>query len=171
MFRPKKKGRWICLTAAIFFVCLMRAAASTLGRAHVAHSSVSSVSLFGRSVFIKRDDLLVSGSCQLNGNKGRKFKHLLSIGKAPQAIVSYGGTQSNSMLALSRIAESRGMDFRYICRKVPAHLARNPIGNYRAALQAGVKVTWGGSGCRCADVQMCRCGSRCYAFWSALTDS
>mmetsp|Transcript_31628 Transcript_31628/g.68080 ORF Transcript_31628/g.68080 Transcript_31628/m.68080 type:complete len:217 (+) Transcript_31628:88-738(+) len=144
-------------SAAVFFVSLMmRATASALRRAH---SSVSAVSLFGRPVFIKRDDLLVSCSCQLNGNKGRKFKHLLSSDKAPPAILSYGGTQSNSMLALSKIAESRGLDFRYICRKVPAHLASNPMGNYRAALQAGMQIHEVDNGAYSAVVQWSEAGA------------
>ena len=55
--------------------------------------------------------------------------------------MSYGGIQSNSMLALSQIAQlNQKYNFTYFSRKIPRFLKKTPIGNYQRALQYGMKV-------------------------------
>jgi 1-aminocyclopropane-1-carboxylate deaminase/D-cysteine desulfhydrase-like pyridoxal-dependent ACC family enzyme len=104
-------------------------------------SPVSIVEMFERSIFVKRDDLLMCGLECLSGNKGRKFKPLItSYGTFGENVVSYGGAQSNAMLALARISSAQGMKFTYITKKIPHTLKEKPIGNYRTALEVGMKV-------------------------------
>lgn len=59
----------------------------------------------GRRVYIKRDDLLRVPGSQLSGNKARKLWSLSQVpaSKFPKALVSYGGPQSNAMLALAAL--------------------------------------------------------------------
>eukprot|EP00600_Ochromonadales_sp_CCMP1393_P003831 CAMPEP_0174995236 /NCGR_PEP_ID=MMETSP0004_2-20121128/24072_1 /TAXON_ID=420556 /ORGANISM="Ochromonas sp., Strain CCMP1393" /LENGTH=268 /DNA_ID=CAMNT_0016249547 /DNA_START=29 /DNA_END=832 /DNA_ORIENTATION=- len=101
---------------------------------------VTKVNLFGRQVFIKRDDLHFDLSGTINGNKARKFDFIISRKLKETAIASYGGIQSNSMLALAKIAKVKGVDFHYFCKGVPKHLKRDPIGNYKQSIDAGMKV-------------------------------
>ena len=111
--------------------------------------------IHGRPVYIKRDDLLnVYG---LSGNKARKYLKLLQDviadrdTNAPENydqhhhycynLVSYGGIQSNSMLALSKIALlNPRYNFTYFSRAVPKFLKKAPIGNYLRALRHGTTV-------------------------------
>jgi 1-aminocyclopropane-1-carboxylate deaminase/D-cysteine desulfhydrase-like pyridoxal-dependent ACC family enzyme len=104
-------------------------------------SPISIVEMFERSIFVKRDDLLMCGLECLSGNKGRKFKPLItSSGIFGENVVSYGGAQSNAMLALARISSAQGTKFTYITKKIPQTLREKPIGNYRTALEVGMKV-------------------------------
>jgi len=72
-------------------------------------SPVEQVMVRDRMVYLKRDDLLRLESSHVSGNKARKFLALnaLPSQKFPQAIVSYGGPQSNAMLALAAICHSK----------------------------------------------------------------
>lgn len=89
-----------------------------------------------REYFIKRDDLLTP----LEGNKGRKLYHLLlKEWGGVERLVSYGGVQSNAMLALARLAEFKQRPFVYYTRPLPAWLRRTPVGNFAAALAAGMQ--------------------------------
>ena len=103
-----------------------------------------------RIVYLKRDDLNTYQG--ISGNKVRKLWHLIErIQKksCPQSIVSFGGYQSNAMLALSQLAhhsrQSFGTDCQltYLCPKIPNHILSNPVGNLKAALALGMKVLYG----------------------------
>jgi len=86
------------------------------------------------TVYVKRDDEL-----WLGGNKARK---LLSLHRDhPRSdYVSYGGGQSNAMLALARLAASHGRRLIYFARPLPAWLAARPAGNLAQALDAGMEL-------------------------------
>ena len=113
--------------------------------------------VFGRKIFLKRDDLLrvavanevISPSC-LSGNKARKLKflwnkHHLEEGSStkgeafPKYIVSFGGVQSNSMVAIAKCCHKRAK-FYYFVKRIPPFLMKNPIGNFDVALDLGVNV-------------------------------
>ena len=65
-----------------------------------------------RMVYIKRDDHLQLKGSNVSGNKARKFLALneLPMEDFPDAIVSYGGPQSNAMLALAAIVNARNVE-------------------------------------------------------------
>ena len=76
-------------------------------------SAVSGV----RDVLIKRDDLLEYGDAKgVKGNKGRKLYGLMQQNWKNSVLVSYGGTQSNAMNALSLLACSKQVPFVYYHR-------------------------------------------------------
>lgn len=60
-----------------------------------------------RVVYVKRDDELRLQGSQISGNKARKMLalHELPADDFPECIVSYGGPQSNAMLALAAIVQ------------------------------------------------------------------
>lgn len=85
---------------------------------------------------MKRDDLLSYGA--LRASKLRKFHALLSPALLRRAaLVSYGGAQSNAMLALAHLCAQRALPFYYVTRPVPPHLAAGG-GNFAAALALGM---------------------------------
>lgn len=97
------------------------------------------VQLKGRTVFIKRDDLLNTHG--VNGNKARKFYHFGGLNPFPLNVYSIGGPQSNSMVALAKIvAQHPSSSFYYFTKSIPNHLKNIPSGNYREALLLGMKV-------------------------------
>jgi 1-aminocyclopropane-1-carboxylate deaminase/D-cysteine desulfhydrase-like pyridoxal-dependent ACC family enzyme len=65
-----------------------------------------------RMVYIKRDDLLRLRKSNVSGNKARKMLVLneLPMDEFPDAIVSYGGPQSNAMVALAAIVNARNVE-------------------------------------------------------------
>lgn len=69
------------------------------------NSPISKIIVDGRDFYVKRDDLI---DPYLAGNKYRKLYTLL---KTPsnelKTIISYGGTQSNAMLAISAMCQKR----------------------------------------------------------------
>ncbi|MFK5882148.1 MAG: 1-aminocyclopropane-1-carboxylate deaminase/D-cysteine desulfhydrase [Sulfurospirillum sp.] len=102
------------------------------------HSAFEKRNFRGRSFFIKRDDLL---DADFTGNKARKFEYFLAkdfphIDK----IVSYGSNQSNAMYSLSVLAVIKGWNFIYFCDHIPLFLKKNPVGNYKYALQNGMEI-------------------------------
>ena len=114
-------------------------------------SPVTKHRMYGKTIYIKRDDLLdVHG---LSGNKARKYFKLLNDTIADRDIeaskgrhsryhlISHGGIQSNSMLALSQIAQMNPKyKFTYFTRTIPKFLKKSPIGNYQRALSYGMQV-------------------------------
>lgn len=68
-------------------------------------SPVEERMILGRRVFVKRDDLLRLRGSNISGNKARKMLTLNEIpaDEFPECLVSYGGPQSNSMLALAAV--------------------------------------------------------------------
>jgi len=55
-------------------------------------------------------------------------------------VVSYGSNQSNAMYSLSVLAQIMGWEFIYFCDHIPSFLKENPTGNFKYALQNGMKV-------------------------------
>jgi len=79
---------------------------------HSSSSPVERLLIRDRIVYIKRDDLLVLPGSRVSGNKARKFLSLNNMQEQdfPDAIVSYGGPQSNAMVALAAIVSSKNID-------------------------------------------------------------
>ncbi|QNF78379.1 1-aminocyclopropane-1-carboxylate deaminase [Campylobacter vulpis] len=85
--------------------------------------------------YLKRDDLLG----ELNGNKARKLRFYLKQNYPQnQRFVSYGGSQSNALAALSIFAKNHKLIF--VCEKISNFLKQNPCGNYALALQNEVEI-------------------------------
>lgn len=85
--------------------------------------------------YLKRDDLLG----ELNGNKARKLRFYLQQNYPKnQRFVSYGGSQSNALAALSIFAKNYKLIF--VCEKISSFLKQNPCGNYAFALQNQAEI-------------------------------
>jgi 1-aminocyclopropane-1-carboxylate deaminase/D-cysteine desulfhydrase-like pyridoxal-dependent ACC family enzyme len=98
------------------------------------------VSIFGRAAFIIRDDKVSTAMGGLSGNKARKFKYLLSSLSERSNILSYGGCQSNALLALTRIASAKASTLHYFTSVISPDVKAAPTGNYKQALLLGAKV-------------------------------
>jgi len=93
------------------------------------------------SFYLKRDDLL---HADFSGNKARKFYYFLQNDFPDiKKIVSYGSAQSNAMYSLSVLAKMKGWEFEYYVDHIADYLKENPHGNYRAAIENGMKITVG----------------------------
>jgi len=116
-------------------------------------SPVDEVLIRGRRVFFKRDDLLRLPGSQISGNKARKLLALDALENFPDTIVSYGGPQSNAMLALAAIAHFRNVAvnatgtlpnsthrFVYYTKTLPRFLKKTPSGNFFRAQQLGMEL-------------------------------
>jgi len=109
--------------------------------------------------------------CQqgLAGNKARKLWSLhqrVADGSFPATVVSHGGGQSNSMLALAAVVKaandyrehstSKGVcgtscsRFIYFTKVLPRCLKENPSGNYASAVALGAEV-----GTACVRLHQC----------------
>jgi len=101
-------------------------------------SPFETYSFRNRLFYIKRDDLL---HVDFSGNKARKFEYFLSKDfKDINRVVSYGSNQSNAMYSLSVLAKMKGWEFIYFCDHIPKFLQQSPSGNYKYALQNGMKI-------------------------------
>ena len=100
-------------------------------------SPISKISLEGRGFYVKRDDLI---DPFLAGNKYRKLYTLL---KTPSnklnKIISYGGTQSNAMLAIAAMCKSKGWEFIYYTKPVSKTQKSSSCGNYFHSISLGMK--------------------------------
>lgn len=91
-----------------------------------------------QTFYLKRDDLLDN---DFSGNKARKFHYFLTHDFPHiRRVVSSGSNQSNAMYSLSVLARLKGWEFIYVCDHIPHFLKENPIGNYKAALENGMKI-------------------------------
>lgn len=91
-----------------------------------------------QTIYLKRDDLLDK---DFSGNKARKFHYFLTHDFPHiKRVVSSGSNQSNAMYSLSVLAKLKGWEFIYLCDHIPQFLKENPIGNYKAALENGMKL-------------------------------
>ncbi|MGI7474114.1 1-aminocyclopropane-1-carboxylate deaminase/D-cysteine desulfhydrase [Campylobacter coli] len=98
-------------------------------------SPIEKIQFQGFEFYIKRDDLLG----EINGNKARKLAFYLSQNyNQSQRFISYGGIQSNALVALSIFASKRNLTLIYACEKIPTYLRNNPCGNYKLALENNV---------------------------------
>lgn len=75
-------------------------------------SPVEQVIIRGRTVHLKRDDLLRLDGSQISGNKARKMWTLNRIPpqEFPRCLVSSGGPQSNSMVALAAVVNYKNRE-------------------------------------------------------------
>ena len=105
------------------------------------YSPIDTIIFEGHSFYLKRDDLLHP---DFSGNKARKFHYFLQ-NDFPDitTVISYGSAQSNAMYSLSVLAKMRGWEFEYFADHIADYLKENPHGNYRAALENGMRMNVG----------------------------
>lgn len=97
-------------------------------------SSIEKIFLDGRPFYVKRDDLI---DPYLSGNKYRKLYALINTPKERfNKIISYGGTQSNAMLAIAALCKEKDWIFEYYTK--PLHVKENPDSNYWTAIRLGM---------------------------------
>ena len=78
---------------------------------------------------------------EFNGNKARKLEYFLNADLGGvKRVVSYGSSQSNAMYSLSVFAKIKGLEFHYVVSNLNSNLAANPIGNFKFALENGMKI-------------------------------
>ena len=100
-------------------------------------SPISNLLLDGREFLIKRDDLF---DPYLAGNKYRKLHSLLFSPKEKYTkIISYGGTQSNAMLAIAALCKKKGWVFEYYTKTLSQTQKNTQLGNYFDALSLGMQ--------------------------------
>lgn len=100
-------------------------------------SPLSSVTLDGRDFLIKRDDLI---DPYLAGNKYRKLYTLIKTPKERyRKLVSYGGTQSNAMLALAALCKEKEWSFQYFTKPLSERQKGEASGNYALARSLGME--------------------------------
>ncbi|MFA6197359.1 MAG: 1-aminocyclopropane-1-carboxylate deaminase [Sulfurimonas sp.] len=99
-------------------------------------SPISKICLDGRDFYVKRDDLI---DPFLAGNKYRKLYTLLQTPKEKyNKIISYGGTQSNAMLAIAAMCKSKEWEFTYYTKPLSASQKEQNDGNFFHALSLGM---------------------------------
>lgn len=99
-------------------------------------SPVQKINFRGRKYFLKRDDLI---NPYFNGNKARKFDFYLNSDLSSYyKIASYGGNQSNAMFSLAAFAKIKKLKFDYYGKPLPSFLKKNPVGNYKYAMEMGM---------------------------------
>lgn len=100
------------------------------------HSPISKITLEGRVFYVKRDDLI---DPFLAGNKYRKLYALLQTPTNKlNKIISYGGTQSNAMLAIAAMCKQKGWDFIYYSKPISQTLKNENCGNFYLAKNLGM---------------------------------
>ncbi|HFD11629.1 MAG TPA: 1-aminocyclopropane-1-carboxylate deaminase/D-cysteine desulfhydrase [Crenotrichaceae bacterium] len=100
------------------------------------NSPTDCITVQGQTFYVKRDDLLHP---IFNGNKARKFLYYLYLKDTQiKTIISFGGNQSNAMLALSVLARIKHWRFDYYLKKLPQQLRNNPSGNFKYACEHGM---------------------------------
>ncbi len=99
-------------------------------------SPISKIVLDGREFLVKRDDLI---DPYLAGNKYRKLYTLLQTpSKNLNRVISYGGTQSNAMLAIAAMCKQKNWEFVYYTKPVGKSQKEQKIGNFFNALSLGM---------------------------------
>ena len=101
------------------------------------NSPISKITLEGREFLVKRDDLI---DPYLAGNKYRKLYTLLNTPKKSlNKIISYGGTQSNAMLAIAAMCKEKDWEFIYYTKKLSTTQKAQKDGNYFHAIELDMK--------------------------------
>ena len=101
------------------------------------NSPISKIILEGREFLVKRDDLI---DPHLAGNKYRKLYTLLNTPKDKLTkIISYGGTQSNAMLAIAAMCKKKHWEFIYYTKTLSAQQKKQNKGNYFHSIELGMK--------------------------------
>lgn len=90
-----------------------------------------------RTIYVKRDDQLEFFG--VSGSKLRKFFSLFKDDAFIHAdyVISYGGAQSNAMLALAHVCHYYQKPFIYVTRPISSRLSKTP-GNFRDALRVNM---------------------------------
>jgi len=92
----------------------------------------------GDDFYVKRDELI---DPLLSGNKYRKlFKLIQTPAETYATIISYGGIQSNAMLAIAALCQQKSWAFHYYCKPIPARIQNNPDGNFQMALELNMTL-------------------------------
>lgn len=100
-------------------------------------SPISKIAVDGRDFYIKRDDLIDK---YLAGNKYRKLYTLLQTpSNKLNSIVSYGGTQSNAMLAIAAMCKAKEWEFVYYSKPISKIQKEEKIGNYFRSIKLGMQ--------------------------------
>jgi len=100
-------------------------------------SPISKILLEGREFLVKRDDLYDK---YLSGNKYRKLHTLLNTPSHQlSTIISYGGTQSNAMVAIASMCRSKGWRFIYYTKPLNSIIKEQEYGNYYDAISFGME--------------------------------
>ena len=98
--------------------------------------------VFGRNIFIKRDDLLNYNG--ISGNKVRKLGYFMQYiselnasnqNSTATVFGRYGGCQSNAMYAISSmVSANKNCKFVYFVKNMPLSLNSSPTGNLKSSL-------------------------------------
>ena len=103
-------------------------------------SPFQQISFENKDFIVMRDDL---SHPVFSGNKARKLAYILNNPDKylhTHTIVSFGGNQSNFMLALSQLAKLKGWNFHYWIKPLPKFLEQNKNGNLKLALDNGMQL-------------------------------
>ena len=105
---------------------------------NITNSPIQNINFKNQSFLVKRDDLLHK---DFTGNKARKFYYFFK-NDFPNitTIISHGSNQSNAMYSLSVLAKLKGWDYIYYTNHLPSYIKDNPQGNYKYALENGMKM-------------------------------
>ncbi|MGE4516881.1 MAG: 1-aminocyclopropane-1-carboxylate deaminase [Arcobacteraceae bacterium] len=107
----------------------------------IINSPVQKVNFNTFEIFVKRDDLLHH---DFSGNKARKFLYFLERDfPSIKKVISHGSNQSNAMYSLSVLCRLKKWEFIYYTDHVSGFLAQNPMGNYKNALDNGMRLIQG----------------------------
>lgn len=100
------------------------------------NSPISKINLDGRDFYVKRDDLI---DPYLAGNKYRKLYTLLQTSQNKlNTIISYGGTQSNAMLAIAAMCQKKGWKFIYYTKPISKAMKSENSGNFFHSKRLGM---------------------------------
>ena len=109
-----------------------------INKYNVCNSPIEERIFQNQKIYIKRDDLL---NPKFSGNKARKFYYfILKEFSDIKKVISYGSNQSNAMYSLSVLAKAKGWEFEYYVNHISSYLKANPIGNYKYAIENGMKL-------------------------------
>jgi 1-aminocyclopropane-1-carboxylate deaminase/D-cysteine desulfhydrase-like pyridoxal-dependent ACC family enzyme len=100
------------------------------------NTPISKINLDGRVFYVKRDELI---DPFLAGNKYRKLYTLLNTPKNKLSkIISYGGTQSNAMLAIAAMCKEKSWEYTYYSKPISRSQKELDYGNYYEAKKLGM---------------------------------
>ena len=98
---------------------------------------ISKLILDDRLFYVKRDDLFDK---YLSGNKYRKLHTLLQTpSQNLKKIISYGGTQSNAMLAIAAMCKQKDWEFIYYTKQISQQQRDENSGNFYNAKKLGMQ--------------------------------
>ncbi|MEA3497513.1 MAG: 1-aminocyclopropane-1-carboxylate deaminase [Campylobacterota bacterium] len=108
---------------------------------NITNSPIEQITFNNQTFLVKRDDLLHRS---FSGNKARKFYYFFKNDFLQiTTLISHGSNQSNAMYSLSSLAKLKGWRFIYYTNHIPSFLEENPQGNYKYALENGMKLIVG----------------------------